>query len=81
MAKPFSSRINKLNQLKKRLRLDNQKLLTYMDSDLTVHELELILGANDTIYLTQENVEMIEKAIEKAMAENERNVDDTQKND
>ncbi|MDO1449467.1 hypothetical protein Q0590_24540 [Rhodocytophaga aerolata] len=80
MAKPFSSRINKLNQLKKRLRLDNQKLVTYMDSPLSVHEVELILGANDTIYLTQENVEMIEKAIEKALAEHERNLDDTQKN-
>jgi hypothetical protein len=70
MAKPFSSRISKLNQLKKRLRVDNQKLLSYMDSPLSIHELELILGLEDTIYLTQENVELLEKAMEKAQAAN-----------
>lgn len=71
MAKPFSSRISKLNQLKKRLRIDNYKLLSYMDSPLSAHEIELILGAEDTIYLTQENVEQLEKAMEKALAANQ----------
>lgn len=42
-----------------------------MDSTLTAHELELILGSNDTIYLTQENIELIEKAMQKVLAENE----------
>ena len=71
MAKPFSSRISKLNQLKKRLRIDNQKLLSYIDSPLSVHQLELILGAEDTIYLTQENVELLEKAMQIALAANQ----------
>jgi hypothetical protein len=71
MAKPFSSRISKLNQLKKRLRIDNHKLLSYMDSPLSLHQLELILGSEDTIYLSQENVELLEKAMEKALAANQ----------
>jgi hypothetical protein len=75
MAKPYSSRINKVTQLMKKLRLDHKKLLTYMDSSLTVHELELILGSNDTIYLTQENVELIERGLAKALAENQANLD------
>jgi DNA repair ATPase RecN len=71
MAKLFKSRINKLNQIKKKFRVDNKKLLAYMDSALTAHELELILGSNDTIYLTEENIELIEKAMQKALAENQ----------
>jgi len=71
MAKLFTGRINKLNQIKKKFKVDNKKLLTYMDSALTAHELVLILGSNDTIYLTQENIELIEKAMQKVLAENE----------
>ena len=41
-----------------------------MDAPLSVHQLELILGAEDTIYLTQENVELLEKAMQKALAAN-----------
>ncbi len=42
-----------------------------MDSPLSLHQVELILGAEDTIYLTEENVELLEKAMQKAFAANQ----------
>lgn len=70
MTHSFTNRIAKLNKLKHKLRLDSTTLLTYIDSGISLHELELVLASEDSIYSSLENVEAIEKAIAKAQAGN-----------
>jgi len=67
MVKKFKSRINKINSIRKKLKLDYGQLAGYLEPSLTAREVELILTQEDSIYLNEQNVIAIEEGVGKAM--------------
>lgn len=66
MAQTFIARVNKINAGKKRLILTIEQLAALTQPSMSVHELELILGKQDTIYRDEQAILSIEKALQKA---------------
>lgn len=66
MAQTFIARVNKINAGKKRLILTIEQLAALTQPSMSVHELELILGKQDTIHRDEQAILSIEKALQKA---------------
>jgi hypothetical protein len=66
MSEQFITRIDKINTLKKRLRLSIEQLSALTDPKIEPRELEQILSDGGSIYRDESSVVIIEKAIQKA---------------
>jgi hypothetical protein len=69
MQPKFTGRVDKINLLKKRLKLSSEQLAALVEPPMDPRELDLILGSTDTIYLDEKAIKSIEKALSKALNE------------
>jgi hypothetical protein len=66
MSESFTTRISKINSLKKRLRLNTDQLAALTDPRIEPREIEQLLADTNSIYRDEQTVAILEKAILKA---------------
>jgi hypothetical protein len=76
MQPKFTGRIDKINAIKKRLKLSSEQLAALVNPPMEPRELDLILGSEDTIYRDEETVKAIEKTLKKAAEASGSDVND-----
>jgi hypothetical protein len=74
MQPKFKGRIDKINTLKKRLKLSSEQLAALVEPPMDPRELDLILGREDTIYRDEVNIIRIEQATKNAVKNNEADI-------